>query len=175
VEDLLRAEYLPIAEKRAITVWQNSPANNDLYFILSPNNSGRKVQGYLDGVLTEAGEIRAVVEMKCRDADWCTFENTWDKEVMIRRNKLENGKRGSRLFGVPFVLLYYLAQEDILLEMAVTDNAGNVVQPVRLERTQTRANIDGGEAFEMNAFIDMNGAILYKGDDYDNGCDYRAN
>ena len=82
---------------------------------------------------------------------------------MVRRNKLDNGKRGSRLFGVPFVLMYYLAQDDVLMEMAVTDSAGNVVQPVKLERTQTMATIRGGEAFEMNAFIDMTGAVLYKG------------
>ncbi len=60
--------------------------------------------------------------------------------------------------------MYYLAQDDVLMELAVTDSAGNVVHPVRFERTQTPATMRGGEVFEMNAFIDMSGANLYKGD-----------
>tara|TARA_R110002020_G_scaffold124539_1_gene281585 strand:- start:6485 stop:6970 length:486 start_codon:yes stop_codon:yes gene_type:complete len=154
------AEFQPVAEKRAVELW--TVGNPGLDYQKSPD-TGKKIQGYLDGVITSNGDIQAVVEMKCRDADWFTFENLWSNKVMVRRNKLDNGKRGSRLFGVPFVLMYYLAQDDVLMEMAVTDSAGNVIQPVKLERTQTMATIKGGEAFEMNAFIDMTGAVLYKG------------
>ena len=158
------AEFQPVAEKRAVELW--TVGNPTLKYCQSPETN-KKVQGYLDGVITTYGypsDIQGVVEMKCRDADLSTFENLWGRKVMVRKNKLENGKRGSRLFGVPFLLFYYLAQDDVLMELAVTDSAGNVVQPVRLERTQTPATMRGGEVFEMNAFIDMSGANLYKGD-----------
>jgi hypothetical protein len=163
----MNAEFQPVAERRLLELWREAPLNNNLSLIQSPERPNRKYQGYLDGVIVDAGEIQAVVEMKTRDASYQTFDSLWNREVMIRKHKLDHGKSGARLFGVPFTLLYYLAQDDVLMELSVADHTGTVVTPVRIERTQTNSDIHGGEANEMNAFIDMTDSILYKGDAYE--------
>lgn len=162
------AEFQPVAERRLLQLWREAPNNNNLSLIQSPERPNRKYQGYLDGVIVDSyHEIQAVVEMKTRDASYQTFDSLWNKEVMIRKHKLDHGKSGARLFGVPFILLYYLAQDDVLMDLSVTDHTGTVVTPVRIERTRTNADIHGGEANELNAFIDMTDSILYKGDAYE--------
>ena len=86
------AEFQPVAEKRLLELWRDAPLNKNLSFIQSPERPNRKYQGYLDGVIVDRGEIQAVVEMKTRDASYLAFDSIWNREVMIRKHKLDHGK-----------------------------------------------------------------------------------
>jgi hypothetical protein len=58
--------------------------------------------------------------------------------------------------------LLYLVDNKTLLVQKLSDPYGNLMAKLRVESTETQANINGGKAVRNNAFIDMTNAKIYQ-------------
>jgi hypothetical protein len=112
----------------------------------------------VDSLLVRNGVLRALVETKCRKCTRQTFHNAFNSEWLITRDKLVDGYRTARGLNVPFVGFLYLVPDRTLIFATFWRPDAGWVVPIRSERTETQATVNGGKALRMNAFVDMAGA-----------------
>ena len=111
----------------------------------------KKIEAPLDGILIKNKKIIGVCENKCRNM-------TYDKLLeygswLITYEKLEVGKMASILFNVPFLGFLYLVDDDVTLFWKITDENGTFLFEFDKRETKTQANINGGEALRLNAYL----------------------
>ena len=113
----------------------------------------------VDGMVTlKGGDIKAVVEMKCRygitlEAFRLKFGNEW----ILTMSKLIQAAAVSNTLRVPLYGFVYLVDDKALMVKPLTDSLGQICVPFRCEKTTTRKTINGGEANRANAYISMDG------------------
>jgi hypothetical protein len=108
----------------------------------------------IDGFIIKGNEIYSVIETKTRNCDLMQMEQ-WGNEWLISYEKLLHGAEISARLRVPFIGFIYLVDEPIGISIPITDITGQFVQSMRLERTKTIKNINGGEVVRTNAFINI--------------------
>jgi len=119
----------------------------------------------IDAIITDerGGTMRAVVETKCRyNLTLVQFQNSFNNEWLMTWTKVQNAMQIATSLGVPCVGLLYLVDEKILLVQKLSDQYGSLMAKLRVENTETQANINGGKATRNNAFIDMTNAKIYR-------------
>ena len=116
----------------------------------------------VDAFLVHDGEIKAVVECKCRyELDYYGFATKFNSEWLVTMDKVIRGASVARELCVPLVGFLYLADTGDLYCKELADNSGQFVVPFRCENTVTQRTVNGGEAIRANAYIDMTQARCY--------------
>ena len=121
-------------------------------------------EGDIDGFFLSADgkEIAAAFETKARDMTLDKLRNSYNDEWILTFEKINKGSIISRSLCVPFFGVVYLIPDRITLLAKLTDDHGNIVAPVRLDVTETKANCNGGHAIRTNAYVSMKNAHLYR-------------
>lgn len=104
---------------------------------IKTNHNNTSVDGFLG---TADGKGVCVFEYKSRSKTFDYFKK-WG--LFISESKIEKGKKYSALFGVPFVLYFYLFEVDEMYSLMLTDDKGNTI-------------LDLPEAVEKNTQYDTN-------------------
>lgn len=111
----------------------------------------------VDGFIVHGQSIMAVFESKCRDMtreQLAKFGNEW----LVTFEKLQKGALIARALCVPLVGYLFLVPDKKVLSVRLTDERGNYLPKIRIERTETQATTNGGEIVRTNAYIDMSSA-----------------
>lgn len=146
-----------LAHERRMAKWVEEKFK--LLYIETPKNSPATV----DAVLVRYGEMKAIVETKCRYKLTLEQFNTIFKcEWLVTWAKVQNAITIASSLGVPCIGFLYLVDEDILLSQKISEPDGRLVADVRLSTTETQATINGGVALRTNAFIDMRQAKVLR-------------
>lgn len=118
--------------------------------VQTPKNSPADI----DGVITKAGAIIGIYEAKCREmtrAQLAKFGNEW----LVTFDKLQHGAEIARAFRVPLIGYLYLVPDRMVLSVRLTDDRGQFMPRMRLERTETQECCNGGQIVRTNAYIDV--------------------
>jgi hypothetical protein len=79
---------------------------------------------------------------------------------LITYNKLKYGAMAAGIYHVPFFVIVRLIECDTILIWQITDQNGNYLEKIKTEETVTRANVNGGQARRLNAFLSMDSKYL---------------
>ena len=125
----------------------------------------RKAADY-DSVLVKNGSIIAVVAMRCcAKYDLATFQSrAFGNKLLISFHKLLKGVDAARINCVPFTVMIYFPGDRVLLCQRVWEPDAGFRTSFRVEKTKTQATVNGGEAIRDNAYIDMDGAAVLRGE-----------
>lgn len=116
----------------------------------------------VDGVLIHDGQIKAVVESKCRNASLDDLRGSFKNEWLVTYEKLTKGCALAKSLCVPFVGFLYLIKSESILSVQISDEHGVFLPSIRIDRTKTQATINGGLVVRANAFIHMANAKVIK-------------
>jgi hypothetical protein len=111
---------------------------------------------YIDGFFVRDGTIISAFESKCRQK-WADYDS-----LIITADKLDRGAVISSMLVIPYIVLAYIVERQLIYYWRVTDVRGVFRFRIRREMTVTKRTIDGGEAKRMNAFLPVSEAILYR-------------
>ena len=117
----------------------------------------------IDGFVVHLGIINAVAEIKSRD---CTYENLmgpFKGEWLLSHQKLLDVQAISRLLRIPGYGFLFLVPSDMVLVLTLTNSLGTIVCRHREELTATKKSCNGGSIQRNNAYIDVSGAKIYRG------------
>ena len=119
----------------------------------------------IDAVLVDGFKVIAVAETKCRyDMDLQMFQRVRKSEWLISADKLTKGCEIAKRIRVPFLGFLYLVQDRKVLAVRISDRNGDLLPPIRIERTETDATINQRKRIvRTNAFIDMRGCKIFEG------------
>ncbi len=117
----------------------------------------------IDGFFIHDNEVIACYEIKSRKASLEELETRFNNEWIMTYDKVLRGAAISKALQIPFCGVLYLVEDDTAMLIAITDKTGEMVAPIRVERTKTQATCNGGTASRVNAFIDMGKARKYYG------------
>ena len=118
--------------------------------------------GDIDGFFLKQDRktIVAAVEIKAREmteAELKRFGNEW----LVTFEKIQKGALIAKSLCVPFYGVLYLIPDQKTYLVKLTDEHGNIVAPMRLEVTETKATCNGGTALRTNAYVSVEGAKVY--------------
>lgn len=117
----------------------------------------------VDGVLTDpARNLRFVVEQKSRQMTYDRLMRDFDGYWLVTADKLRHLRAAARMFHAPALGVLYLVPDETVLVLRLIDDAGELLVPIRIERTTTQATVNGGTAVRDNAFISMKKAAVYR-------------
>lgn len=121
-------------------------------------------EGDIDGFfLGEGTAVVAAFEVKARNMTLEQLRTTFSNEWILTFEKINKGAAISRSLCIPFFGVVYLIPDRTTLLVKLTDDHGNIVAPVRLGVTETRATCNGGVANRTNAYINMSRAKVFRG------------
>jgi len=110
----------------------------------------------VDAILVQDGEIRAVVETKCRyDMTFVQLLVEREAQYLISFRKILTGQVVSKHLGVPFLIFVYLVPQDILIVTKITDDSGEIVCKMQVTERLTQRTVNGGTIRKTVALIDM--------------------
>ena len=115
----------------------------------------------VDGLIFRAGEVIAMYEAKCRDMtrdQLSRFGGEW----LVTFEKLQRGADLARAMCVPLVGYLYLVPDKTVLSVRITNDQGQFLPKIRLERTETKECCNGGQIVRTNAYIDVSQARAFK-------------
>ena len=110
--------------------------------------------------INNKNEVQAVAEVKSRDMtqiQLAKFKNEW----LVTYEKILHGAKVAQYLRVPFVGILYLIPDNKVLTVVIADKSGELVVPMRIDRTETQKTINGGKIMRTNAYINMDGAKVY--------------
>lgn len=121
-------------------------------------------EGDIDGFfLSEDGRtLAAAFEAKARNMTLKQLRGQFKNEWILTFEKISKGSIISKSLRVPLFGVVYLVPDRITMLVKLTDDYGNIVDPVRLGVTETRATCNGGKATRTNAYISMADAWIYR-------------
>ena len=137
-------------------------AINDLYPKFQFITTDKSKPANVDGVLTLDGQIKAVIESKCRSASLDELRGSFKNEWLVTYEKLTKGCALAKSLCVPFVGFLYLLKSESILSIQIADEYGVFLPSIRIVRTKTQATINGGSIVRANAFIHMANAKVIK-------------
>lgn len=120
-----------------------------------------KGSAFVDGVITEDGEIVGVAEIKTRDMTLDQLRSVFKNEWLITTNKVGFLKSAAIILGVPGYGILYCKPDNVALMVRICDAGGALTCEIRNEVTTTQATCNGGTAERMNSFIGMHLAKRY--------------
>ena len=108
----------------------------------------------IDGVAYMNHEISHIIEFKSRDESWDSMMHYGT--YLISWNKIQNGMEMSRMMRVPFILIVYLVQSQMVLGVEIATEDGALAIPdIEVKETRTQRSIEGGSVMRKNAYIDL--------------------
>jgi hypothetical protein len=124
----------------------------------------KHVSATVDAVLIGANHaLIGVAETKCRyNLDMNEFKTAFKQEWLMTWNKVNYAMKIATGLGVPLVGFLFLVKPSVVLVQRISNPNGELVAPIRLQTTTTKATINGGYAVRTNAFIDMSAAKFYE-------------
>jgi len=115
----------------------------------------------IDGVIIEKRTLIGVFESKCRNMtseQMHKFNDQW----LVTYEKIVAGAEISKRLRVPFYGFLFLIDEPIGLNVKITDNEGNFIPDIKIERTKTQRTINGGSIIRTNAYISLETATPFE-------------
>lgn len=85
------------------------------------------------------------------------FKHEW----LVTYAKIERARDIAKAFCVPLIGLLYLVDEPAFLCIRLANATGEFACPIRVERTETQATVNGGKALRDNAYIDVSQGTLF--------------
>ena len=113
----------------------------------------------VDGVVVERGIVTGIYEVKARLMSIKQFD-VYKREWLVSYSKIQRGVTLSKMLHVKMVGVLVLVSDKTVLVQTLVDSEGEIIVPMRIERTATQKCINGGAAVRANAFIDMNKATV---------------
>lgn len=110
----------------------------------------------VDAIIISDGVIKAVVETKCRNMTLQTLSTSFNNEWLVTGQKIEDGIQIAKGLCVPYIGFLYLVPDRKLLVIKIWDNGYSI--PIRWDRTETQATVNGGMAMRVNAFLNISTA-----------------
>lgn len=108
----------------------------------------------IDGVAYIGREITHIIEFKSRDESWDSMMHYGT--YLISWDKIQNGMTMARMMRVPFILVVYLAQSQMVLGVELAAEDGSLAIPdIEVRETRTQRSIEGGSVMRKNAYIDL--------------------
>ena len=120
-----------------------------------------------DGIVRCDDQIEGIILTSCRKH--CTLETfmtTWNAEAILTYRKLTIGAQMAKYFQTALVGFFYIVNEDALLIQSLYDplmpKESRWLTPIRIDRTWTQANVNGGNALRRNAYIKIDKAKVVR-------------
>lgn len=108
----------------------------------------------IDGVAYMNHEITHIIEFKSRDESWDSMMHYGT--YLISWDKIQNGMTMAKMMRVPFILIVYLVQSDMVLGVELATEDGTLaVNDIEVKETRTQRSIQGGSVMRKNAYIDL--------------------
>lgn len=154
-----RGQESRIWEDRAVKIW--SSHYPDIIYASTDKNTPCVV----DAVLVKNGNIVGVVEQKSRPGlTIVDFSVTFAKRWLVTQKKLDEASKVAETLYTKLVGFLYFPDADVLLVKTIWAPSKGWVADIESKTTRTQATINGGSAIRLNAYIDMNDALLLHGD-----------
>jgi hypothetical protein len=114
----------------------------------------------IDGFIVKNDKLIAIYESKCRSESLESFKKPpFNNEWLISHHKINSGASLSKALAVPFWGFLYLVPDRKVIAFQITDNKGNCIKPMRIERRKTSKCCNGGTMIDTCAFININNGI----------------
>jgi hypothetical protein len=117
----------------------------------------------IDGFIVRNSVITGLAEVKSRDMDYETLLGKYHGEWLLTFQKLLDIQKVSQLLHIPGYGLLFLIPSDMVLVLTLTNSLGTIVCRHREELTATKKTCNGGSIQRNNAYIDVSGAKIYRG------------
>lgn len=148
-------------EDRAVEIW-SSHYPNIIYA-----STDKDTPCVIDAVLVKNGNVIGVAEQKSRPGiSFIDFIVTYEKRWLVTQQKLDDASKIARSLQTGLVGFLYFPSADVLLVKALFAHGKGWVADIRTKQTRTQATINGGSALRYNAYIDMTGALILRGDEH---------
>ena len=118
--------------------------------------------GLIDGFIIRNNELRGIYESKCRRDSLQTFRNKYNNEWLVSFHKLQAGSQIAKALATPFWGFLYLVPDNQVLAIKLTDDKGNFIPEIRIERRQTSKCCNGGTMIDTCGLINLSNAIFVK-------------
>ena len=147
-------------EDRAIALW--SSHYPDIIYA----STDKDAPCVVDAVLVKDAKIVGVVEQKSRPGiSFVDFIVTYDKRWLVTQKKIDEASNVAKTLYTNFVGFLYFPTADVLLVKTLFKPERGWVADIVTEQTRTQATINGGSALRYNAYINMTGALIIRGDE----------
>lgn len=136
-------------QKTAVNVYSEA-INAEV--IMTPTTAHSRV----DGIVVRNGVVSEIIEVRVRYSGISLHELEHGESIFIDKAKIDVGAQISAIFNVPFVLLVYLYDDEVLLKWKITDLKGNVICYTTEETRSIRVNMNSKarrEAQTINLFL----------------------
>jgi hypothetical protein len=110
----------------------------------------------IDGFIVKNDELIAIYESKCRSESASDFKTKYNNEWLISHHKINSGASLSKALAVPFWGFLYLVPDRKVIAFQLTDDKGNYIKPMRIERRKTSKCCNGGTMIDTCVFININ-------------------
>jgi hypothetical protein len=108
-------------ELRAVQLWNHH--YTEYTYVHTPKNGPALV----DAVICDNDcNVVGVVEQKSRNMTYRQLCN-WDKEWLVTKSKIDNGRSAALALGAPFIGFLYLIPDDMLIMQFITTIEGTFV------------------------------------------------
>lgn len=148
-------------EKKAIRLFTESfPA---FEFVETAKDEPADIDGFIvrpcdDDNSWAFGQIVSGVEIKCRNMTAYDLRTKFDNRWLITSDKIDRGIAVCRSLCVDFRGFLYLVPDRMLYIVPIWTVEDGFVADVELDQTETQANVNGGTALRLNAYVDVSKA-----------------
>jgi len=147
-------------EDRAVEIW--SSHYPDIIYA----STDKDTPCVVDAVLVKNNNVIGVVEQKSRPSiSFVDFIVTYEKRWLVTQQKLDNASLVAQSLHTSLVGFLYFPTADVLLVKTLWKNGKGWATDIVTMKTRTQATINGGSAVRDNAYIDMTGALVIRGDE----------
>ena len=114
----------------------------------------------VDGFIVKRGVVIGVFESKCRNLSIEQLRQ-FDNEWLITFDKILAGLKASQFFKVPYYGFLYLVDDDVGIKLRMSDDLGNLIVRIRVDRPDTQKSINGGSVIRTNAYVDVSSGVRF--------------
>lgn len=140
-----------LADEQIIAEWLKLKKTD---YLQTPKNLPADV----DAIIAQNGELKAVVETKCRyNLTLEKLQTAFNNEWLLTEEKISKGTKVAHALRVKLYGFLYLVNDDTLLIINLN------TAPRRCERTYTQATVNGGIAKRLNAYVNLASANIHYG------------
>ena len=147
-------------EDRAVQIWSSH------YPDITYASTDKDAPCVVDAVLVKNGKLIGVAEQKSRPGmSFIDFTVNFEKRWLVTQRKIDEGAELAKTLHTNFVGFLYFPSADVLLVRTLWTPKNGWIANIKTEQTQTQATINGGKAIRYNAYIDMTGAVILRGNE----------
>ena len=129
-------------------------------FVETPKNTPADIDGFVvqRHVNNQSGTLICGVEVKCRNMTSEKLKNEYSNRWLVTADKIDRGVSICKGLGIDFRGFLYLVPDNMLLIVPIWSYENGYVSDIEYEQSQTQANVNGGLAVRLNAYIDVSKA-----------------